>query len=72
MYWKWNGEWTKGRSAGLAAAAPILWRAAVNALPQCPATIHWAQLPVLNVVHQHTVNRSALLAVADQYDGGTR
>ena len=52
----------EGRRAGLAAAAPVLWRAMVNALPGLEPNVaippYW-RLP-----------RAALLAIADPYDGG--
>ena len=60
-----QGDLRKREHAALAVAAPILWRAAVNALPQREIDFGVIALPGGTRVH-----RRALLAVADQYDRG--
>ena len=55
------------RLAGLAAAAPHLWRALVASLPVLPDV---AGLAGCVSVAGHYIPREALAALADPYDGG--
>ena len=55
------------RLAGLAAAAPHLWRALVASLPQAHGCVDgWVTVGV----RYTAVPRAALAALADPYDGG--